>query len=1122
MVLGALTRSALDAVASDAAFSALLATLHDRRLIVATTADIGYVHFAFNWIESVKRAGIRAPLVLCLDEQCEARLNTTEKSAAYYSRAIFLPKTKNTDGRLFNTAEFSQAVRMKTLQQHAILKMGYDLLFTDVDAPWAADLRPFLFAATRRERKSNLNGGSKSASLLLQMNFPNNDTNPGVFYARSTPMTTRLFELTAMAGATGRVRSVLGYAGDDQQCLNFVLACGVPGTGRAHGCDAAVEMEAVQTKPLAVRTRKCLQLASHKHALTMEAVRREPSSTRYFELSCSLANLTLLYGVLPPLLFRSGAAIPNGWPSEPKPLLIHANFRQGHSQKLATLKSAGLWFLDDDNQPLRTSSGRRLDAEHSSESPSPAAAVAWTWPPRTDEAKAAVRKGFAYLSCRQTLQLVNGSLAAPTILPVEYAGKSGPGGIGSMLQDTAMRFLRASKPTAITGDFRWYTSNKVCAALGTPGMNCFFRPVLVPPSGIAKAAACTTQAECKPCAAYDPEVPQPLDANSLQSPSLLARGGAWWWGVTQAYLFRPNAQLLEAVEVEKKRLGLSDAPAITVHLRRADKLNDKFSAQKKRPLAVQDYFAAVLRVAEDIQSNSSRSLEPEPIEVFFATDSSAAAAEVVAWALEHRDRLAVRVANGTHTRKLSALDGASQAVAHRGYATSGDEQYELALEALTDLLLLSSGRTLMGLCMSQLARLAAALGFARGNLRDAVALDPHNIPHKDAWKYGVHEGWRGLPEKRQEAHSQEQARSADTMISPADEAITQSEGIESSCWKPPPNVSAVGKGNAAALEGGAGAVYADWASWRWGRAHCPHDRGWPANAKLRYDNLPAPECADGPGETSPDQLQLSVLVQGYKAPASLNHSFTTWQRTFLAKRHVSDVIFFFNARNASVDDRLVHRLMESTLIPYTILGDSGNHNLGYTITRMLDAAHSELVLFLEKDWYVPAKIRQGLAVSALAAAAAMVRFTGVDFVRLVRSISVDHPEAAQWICGTPAMLFVCSASRWAEWSNNPFVARASWVRARLRWVAEQNDPLLYGCHHKHKANHFIDIEELFHRRVLPWTASNWVVASFLDRGAADRRMLQSAAPSGLTTRSKDYPWYGIFAHRDVDGHYVSY
>ena len=44
------------------------------RLIVATAADSSYAAFAFNWHASVKAAGVRHPMLFCLDDGLKAKL----------------------------------------------------------------------------------------------------------------------------------------------------------------------------------------------------------------------------------------------------------------------------------------------------------------------------------------------------------------------------------------------------------------------------------------------------------------------------------------------------------------------------------------------------------------------------------------------------------------------------------------------------------------------------------------------------------------------------------------------------------------------------------------------------------------------------------------------------------------------------------------------------------------------------------------------------------------------------------------------------------------------------------------------------------------------------------------
>ena len=55
--------------------------------------------------------------------------------------------------------------------------------------------------------------------------------------------------------------------------------------------------------------------------------------------------------------------------------------------------------------------------------------------------------------------------------------------------------------------------------------------------------------------------------------------------------------------------------------------------------------------------------------------------------------------------------------------------------------MLAGAERLVGLVMSQMARIAAAVGLARGSMVQAVAMDPENLGVEDFAKLGEAEGW---------------------------------------------------------------------------------------------------------------------------------------------------------------------------------------------------------------------------------------------------------------------------------------------------------------------------------------------------------------------------------------------
>ena len=306
------------------------------RLIVATAADSSYAAFAFNWHASVKAAGVRHPMLFCLDDGLRAKLEPHGIITYAYPYAQ-LPVASAV--RRYGTRDFALAARLKLLLQSAVLSAGFDLLFTDVDAPWAADLRPYLTRA------------SAVAPYLVQLNFPLvNEHNSGVFYARSTPEVRRFFELVVATCSSEARKAELGNFGDDQRCSNFVLQCGDPLTGKVPGVECPVRRIG--------RTNACLQQAAQlRWKLNASQVAdRRLKATRYFSTRCR--TLRLDYGLLPPALFRTGGCAPPlisescpatiaTWAKTP-PLLVHANWAVGEAQKRAKLVAANLWNHDSD------------------------------------------------------------------------------------------------------------------------------------------------------------------------------------------------------------------------------------------------------------------------------------------------------------------------------------------------------------------------------------------------------------------------------------------------------------------------------------------------------------------------------------------------------------------------------------------------------------------------------------------------------------------------------------------------------------------------------------------------------------------------------------------------------
>ena len=126
----------------------------------------------------------------------------------------------------------------------------------------------------------------------------------------------------------------------------------------------------------------------------------------------------------------------------------------------------------------------------------------------------------------------------------------------------------------------------------------------------------------------------------------------------------------------------------------------------------------------------SRSTRASP-DWYIATDSAAAVAASRAWAATNS---AVRlvIAGSTASQNVSASAAEVAKVIGKR-----DDAYSIAEEVVLDLNLLLGPPHFVGLCMSQLARYVVGVGFARGTLKTATAMDHNRIQKKDQFKLGV-------------------------------------------------------------------------------------------------------------------------------------------------------------------------------------------------------------------------------------------------------------------------------------------------------------------------------------------------------------------------------------------------
>lgn len=315
-------------------------------------------------------------------------------------------------------------------------------------------------------------------------------------------------------------------------------------------------------------------------------------------------------------------------------------------------------------------------------------------------------RAFALLHCAQHC-----SSRMDTIV----LGKGG--GFGSMFQFAARQFLdshikglQEDKPirTIFKGDFKWYTKNAGCHK---KAYQCFFE---------AEGRVRTNTRYC---------------INKCSPSATQVSFDVFWWGVFQAYMFRPNKNLLGAANKLRFQHKFEGYPDIALHIRYGDKMNDLKSRQDVE-ISPQTY----LRLAEH-WSRLLFELTGEKAVVFVATDSQHVEKQVANWAVSNIRIAQVVTQSGTFAQKGKKYNQQKSEAAKLGMKLSGRAKFREAERFLLDLHFMMHAKFFGGLCMSQPARIVVNIGYVKGTLMQAVALDEQNIELTDRWKLGSTEGW---------------------------------------------------------------------------------------------------------------------------------------------------------------------------------------------------------------------------------------------------------------------------------------------------------------------------------------------------------------------------------------------
>lgn len=328
------------------------------------------------------------------------------------------------------------------------------------------------------------------------------------------------------------------------------------------------------------------------------------------------------------------------------------------------------------------------------------------------------------------------------------------GGLGSMFQWSAKMFSAVLTEPAATvaifeGQLKAYTSNPMCREItdgGGGGWPCFYEQLS---NCTAKSGAKSKRFDWKirgekqkaEYRSLEPGVVASIpDAFTATAHDATEAEAGFWWGALQGYAGRLNPRMRARLAVVKHALDYGEgdrAPKVAMHIRLGDKQADGQSKQAGVAGAASDYFkqadVLVARVQRQ-ECGTGAALKADAcaqVGVYIATDSAAAVAASRAWAATNS---AVRlvIAGSTASQNVSASAAEVAKVIGKR-----DDAYSIAEEVVLDLNLLLGPPHFVGLCMSQLARYVVGVGFARGTLKTATAMDHNRIQKKDQFKLGV-------------------------------------------------------------------------------------------------------------------------------------------------------------------------------------------------------------------------------------------------------------------------------------------------------------------------------------------------------------------------------------------------
>lgn len=273
------------------------------KLVVAVAVNYAFRRLVLNFVCNLRRLRRRNYIVLAMDRAVFHYLEERGVNVYFHADAAPVPRRRlleADDGDAFGSSAFVETSRRKSALVLGVLRLGYSVVFSDVEVIWVRDPVPIMLA--HAEDLVVQSDRRLADALSAPLNF---NINSGLYMARSSPRTVRAFRAIMKYG--------LAVRRSEQKAFNYVL-CGafkdhVAGPGKRIGDDACVYRKGGATA----------------RVLPTDAFPNGSDDSLW--------------------TVRAGA-----WRFEkPKVIAAHANYISGGGSKISRIRDAGFWLYNDEN-----------------------------------------------------------------------------------------------------------------------------------------------------------------------------------------------------------------------------------------------------------------------------------------------------------------------------------------------------------------------------------------------------------------------------------------------------------------------------------------------------------------------------------------------------------------------------------------------------------------------------------------------------------------------------------------------------------------------------------------------------------------------------------------------------